>query len=164
MKIILIGSIVEIIEHLDTYSEMLLNNLGIWGVVLSCLLITVESIIPVLPLCVFVTFNFFGYNSNNAVYPITKRKNKISTGRKPSKRIFVEMNVVPHMMIVNTAAKCPIILLLSAMSASFAYAGKNSVIRTGTDSDKLVKIMREMALVKKSGLTSDICGRYSFFQ
>ena len=59
------------------------------------------------------------------------------------------MNVVPHMMIVNTAAKCPIILLLSVMSASFAYAGKNSVIRTGTDSDKLVKIMREMALVKK---------------
>ena len=109
-------------------------------------------------------FQFFGYNSNNAVYPITKRKNKISTGRKPSKRIFVEMNVVPHMMIVNTAAKCPIILLLSVMSASFAYAGKNSVIRTGTDSDKLVKIMREMALVKKSGLTGDICGRYSFFQ
>lgn len=63
MKIILIGSIVEIIEHLDTYSEMLLNNLGIWGVVLSCLLITVESIIPVLPLCVFVTFNFFTFGN-----------------------------------------------------------------------------------------------------
>lgn len=63
MKILLIGSIVEIIKHLDTYSEMLLNNLGIWGVILSCLLITVESIIPVLPLCVFVTFNFFTFGN-----------------------------------------------------------------------------------------------------
>lgn len=63
MKILLIGSIVGIIKNLDTYSEMLLNNLGMWGVVLSCLLITVESIIPVLPLCVFVTFNFFTFGN-----------------------------------------------------------------------------------------------------
>lgn len=60
---LLIGSLVEVIENIDTYSEMLLNNLGIWGVIISCLLIVSESILPVLPLCVFVTFNFYTFGN-----------------------------------------------------------------------------------------------------
>ena len=61
MKLLIIESLVEILENLDTYSEMLLNNLGIWGAVLSCFLITIESILPILPLCVFVFFFFDFY-------------------------------------------------------------------------------------------------------
>lgn len=63
MKLYIIGSIVEILENIDTYSEMLLNSLGIWGAILSCFLITIESILPILPLCVFVTFNFFTFGN-----------------------------------------------------------------------------------------------------
>lgn len=63
MKLLIIESLVEILENLDTYSEMLLNNLGIWGAVLSCFLITIESILPILPLCVFVTFNFITFGN-----------------------------------------------------------------------------------------------------
>lgn len=61
MNTILIGSLVELLNQVDVYSETLLNNLGIWGSVLSCFLITIESILPILPLCVFVTFNFFTF-------------------------------------------------------------------------------------------------------
>lgn len=39
------------------------NGLGIYGIILSCLLILVESIIPVLPLAVFITFNFLNFGS-----------------------------------------------------------------------------------------------------
>lgn len=60
---ILIGSLTDIISNLDTYSEMLLNNLGIWGALISCLLIVTESILPFLPLCVFVTLIFYTFGN-----------------------------------------------------------------------------------------------------
>lgn len=63
MNMILIGSLVDLLSRIDVYSETLLNNLGIWGPILSCLLITIESILPFLPLCVFVTFNFFTFGN-----------------------------------------------------------------------------------------------------
>lgn len=63
MKYLIIGSLAELLENVDTISETLLNDLGAWGAVLSCFLITIESILPILPLCVFVTFNFFTFGN-----------------------------------------------------------------------------------------------------
>lgn len=63
MNIFTIGSITEFLNTIDAFSENLLNSLGIWGAVLSCFLITIESILPVLPLCVFVTFNFITFGN-----------------------------------------------------------------------------------------------------
>lgn len=57
----------DILINLDAYTEMFLSSLGIWGAIFSCLLITVESILPILPVCVFITLvfytfgNFFGF-------------------------------------------------------------------------------------------------------
>lgn len=63
MKYLMIGSLAELLENIDTLSETILNNLGAWGAVLSCFLITIESILPILPLCVFVTFNFVTFGN-----------------------------------------------------------------------------------------------------
>ena len=64
---ILMANLSDLLSNLDTYSETFLNNLGIWGAIFSSLLIITESILPFLPLCVFVTLvfytfgNFFGF-------------------------------------------------------------------------------------------------------
>ena len=50
-----------IIHSLDVFIEELLLNIGAFGPLLACFLIIVESIIPVLPLSVFVTLNFLAF-------------------------------------------------------------------------------------------------------
>lgn len=47
------------IENLTDYLETFLLSLGAFAPILACLLIVAESIIPVLPLCVFITINFY---------------------------------------------------------------------------------------------------------
>lgn len=59
----IIASVNEVLNNLDLWIEVFLSNLGIWGALISCLLITVESILPVLPLCVFVTLVFYAFGS-----------------------------------------------------------------------------------------------------
>ena len=39
----------------------ILTNLGIYGSLLASFLIILESIIPILPLCLFVTMNFLSF-------------------------------------------------------------------------------------------------------
>lgn len=39
----------------------ILTNLGIYGSLLASFLIILESIIPILPLCFFVTMNFLSF-------------------------------------------------------------------------------------------------------
>ena len=39
----------------------ILTNLGMYGPLLASFLIILESIIPILPLCVFVTMNFLSF-------------------------------------------------------------------------------------------------------
>ena len=39
--------------------ENFLYSLGAFAPILACLLIIIESILPVLPLCVFITINFY---------------------------------------------------------------------------------------------------------
>lgn len=47
------------IENLADYLETFLLSLGAFAPILACILIIIESIIPVLPLCVFITINFY---------------------------------------------------------------------------------------------------------
>lgn len=62
MDIILI-KLSEIVSNLDYYTELFLQNLGLMGAIISCALITIESILPVLPICVFITFVFLTFGS-----------------------------------------------------------------------------------------------------
>jgi len=48
----------EFLKDLDTIITGILNSLGVFAPILACLLILVESMIPVLPLAVFITVNF----------------------------------------------------------------------------------------------------------
>lgn len=47
------------IENLADFLEAFLLSLGAFAPILACLLIIIESILPVLPLCVFITINFY---------------------------------------------------------------------------------------------------------
>lgn len=53
-------------------------------------------------------FKRWGQMISSTRNPMIKRKNRISTGLKSTSRIFVEIKVVPQIMIVSNAAKCPI--------------------------------------------------------
>ncbi len=48
---------------LNTYDTIMnaITELGPYGPILGCLLIVFESIIPIIPLCVFITFNFLAF-------------------------------------------------------------------------------------------------------
>lgn len=49
----------NLLSELDALTESVLTGLGIWGAIISCFIITAESILPFLPLCVFVTIEFY---------------------------------------------------------------------------------------------------------
>lgn len=53
----------EILEVLDNIITNLLSLLGTWGALLGCIFILFESIIPVLPLSVFITLNFMTFGN-----------------------------------------------------------------------------------------------------
>lgn len=53
----------ELLNNLDEWVKVFLENIGFWGPVLACLLIIVESILPVLPLCVFITLLFLHFGN-----------------------------------------------------------------------------------------------------
>lgn len=56
-----IMSFETILFNLEEYSQVYLTNLGVWGGVIGCLLIIVESMLPVLPLFVFITLAFYAF-------------------------------------------------------------------------------------------------------
>ncbi len=49
-------------EIVNNFGEFI-KNIGIFGPILSCFLILIESIVPILPLAAFITFNFFFFGS-----------------------------------------------------------------------------------------------------
>ena len=49
----------EILKDLDKIINSILTNMGVWAPILACLLMVIESILPVLPLAVFITINFY---------------------------------------------------------------------------------------------------------
>lgn len=51
------------LEKLYDLIMSLVNYLGLYGPIFGCLLICVESIIPVLPLSVFITLNFISFGN-----------------------------------------------------------------------------------------------------
>ena len=53
----------EIFELLNEFITYLLGILGSWGAILGCVFILFESILPVLPLSVFITLNFMTFGS-----------------------------------------------------------------------------------------------------
>ena len=53
----------EVLEALNELINNLLNLLGSWGALLGCVFILFESIIPMLPLSLFITLNFVTFGS-----------------------------------------------------------------------------------------------------
>ncbi len=53
----------EIFETINQFIDNLINVLGSAGAILGCLFILVESILPVLPLSVFITLNFMTFGN-----------------------------------------------------------------------------------------------------
>lgn len=53
----------DLLSNLDTIISSLLASLGMYGPILGCILILVESIVPILPLSVFITLNFLAFGT-----------------------------------------------------------------------------------------------------
>jgi len=53
----------EIFEKLDILVESAISWMGIYGPIFGCLLMCIESIIPILPLSVFITLNFLTFGN-----------------------------------------------------------------------------------------------------
>ena len=51
----------DFLKEFDIILENALNSLGVFGPILGCFLILVESIMPVLPLALFITLNFYAF-------------------------------------------------------------------------------------------------------
>lgn len=51
----------DILSNIDTFITTILESLGLYGPLLGCFLILVESILPILPLSVFITLNFYTF-------------------------------------------------------------------------------------------------------
>lgn len=53
----------EFMKNMDEIINSFLLSIGIWGPILGCILILLESIIPILPLFVFITINFLVFGN-----------------------------------------------------------------------------------------------------
>jgi len=53
------GSIIHFFENLTPLLEGFLNSVGIWGGVIAAGLMTIESILPCMPLCIFISLEFY---------------------------------------------------------------------------------------------------------
>lgn len=51
----------EILLHIDDFITTILSSLGLYGPIFGCFLILIESILPILPLSVFITLNFYSF-------------------------------------------------------------------------------------------------------
>lgn len=53
----------DFFKNIDILINNFLLNVGIYGPILGCFLILIESIVPILPLFVFITINFLTFGS-----------------------------------------------------------------------------------------------------
>ncbi len=51
------------LQNIDIWLTNFLLSIGIWGYVLACFLIVIESIVPILPLSVFITILFYKFGT-----------------------------------------------------------------------------------------------------
>ncbi len=49
----------EFLKDIDVFLNNLFDSIGLWAPILSSLLILIESILPIMPLAVFITINFY---------------------------------------------------------------------------------------------------------
>ena len=82
------------------------------------------------------------------------KKGNVPANHRPigSERItvdgFVEIKVVPHIIIVNSAAKCPAVFLCSMLLLpTIIFFKEYFTIYTGGKPDKTIEIVSKMALV-----------------
>ena len=50
-------------EAIDNFITSFLQSMGIWGPLVGCFFITIESMVPILPLFVFITLNFLAFGN-----------------------------------------------------------------------------------------------------
>lgn len=50
-------------DAIDTFINTTLQGLGIWGPIVGCFFILIESMVPILPLFVFITLNFLAFGN-----------------------------------------------------------------------------------------------------
>ena len=50
-------------EAIDTFIDTTLQGMGGWGPIVGCFFILIESMVPVLPLFVFITLNFLAFGN-----------------------------------------------------------------------------------------------------
>jgi len=50
-------------DAIDVFIDTTLQSLGVWGPIVGCFFITIESCVPILPLFVFITLNFLAFGS-----------------------------------------------------------------------------------------------------
>lgn len=50
-------------EAIDTFIDTILQSLGVFGPIVGCFFITIESMVPILPLFVFITLNFLAFGN-----------------------------------------------------------------------------------------------------
>lgn len=50
-------------SYLSNLINNVLQSMGVFAPILACFLISIESILPILPLCVFITVNFIAFGS-----------------------------------------------------------------------------------------------------
>lgn len=50
-------------DAIDTFINTTLQGLGVWGPIVGCFFILIESMVPILPLFVFITLNFLAFGN-----------------------------------------------------------------------------------------------------
>ena len=53
--------VIDMFDAIDTFIDTTLQGLGILGPIIGCFFILIESMVPILPLFVFITLNFLAY-------------------------------------------------------------------------------------------------------
>lgn len=107
---------------IDTINEII-ANLGTWGPLVGCLLIIVESMLPVLPLCVFIVINFLAFGSVlgliiSWIFTILGCMLSFTLCRKLFKKSFdkkfgEQKQIKSIMKLINNATSQQIVILLA---------------------------------------------------
>ncbi|MDD4407673.1 MAG: VTT domain-containing protein [Bacilli bacterium] len=53
----------EFLKNIDVFIVTLFDTIGLWAPILSSILILIESILPIMPLAVFITINFIYFGT-----------------------------------------------------------------------------------------------------
>ena len=55
--------VIDMFDAIDTFIDTTLQGLGILGPIIGCFFILIESMVPILPLFVFITLNFLAFGN-----------------------------------------------------------------------------------------------------